>query len=306
MNPSPDNQRGERYLIERLRKICQPPAIAKVPFGDDMAGISPNGDLATTDMLMDGVDFDTSSQPLEQIGYKCMAVNLSDCAAMAVKPSAALVAVALPENWSTQQVETLFSGVQRCAAEFHCPVVGGDTNSWQQPLVISITVTGSPISAPIRRDQAKAGDTIYVSGPLGGSILGRHLKPVPRLHLASKLAQGYHPSAMLDISDGLAIDLDRILSASQVAAELDETLLQTIIHADAVLLAEQDGHTPLEHALHDGEDFELIVTHKELADSANELGLFPIGHVTEGSGMVRIAADGRRTPLPPGGWEHFR
>jgi thiamine-monophosphate kinase len=105
VNPDPDKSaRGELALIDRLRALCKPPTLAKIPFGDDMAGVDPSGLLATTDMLMDGVDFETQNQPLEAIGYKCLAVNLSDCAAMAAIPISALVSVALPHSW------TLFQG----------------------------------------------------------------------------------------------------------------------------------------------------------------------------------------------------
>jgi thiamine-monophosphate kinase len=197
VNPDPDKSaRGELALIDRLRALCKPPTLAKIPFGDDMAGVDPSGLLATTDMLMDGVDFETQNQPLEAIGYKCLAVNLSDCAAMAAIPISALVSVALPHSWTLFQAERLYAGLQECAEQYQCPIVGGDTNSWDQPLVVCITVTGRPhsVHGPIKRDGARAGDSIYVSGQLGGSIRGRHLRPVPQIKLAQRLVAEHAPS----------------------------------------------------------------------------------------------------------------
>lgn len=308
-NSDPDKTaRGELALIGRLRTICKPPTLARVAFGDDMAGVDPSGLLATTDMLMDGVDFESHKQSLEAIGFKCLAVNLSDCAAMAAVPLSALVSVALPQSWTLSQAEQLYTGLQECAEQHQCPIVGGDTNSWDQPLVVSVTVTARPHErGPVMRNGARVDNSIYVSGPLGGSIRGRHLHPLPQLKLAQRLAAVHAPSAMIDISDGLAVDLNHILTASGCGAELDEQSLQSVIHTDAHALATEDARSAIDHALHDGEDFELLFTAATIPEApAKEMALHCIGKIVAGSGIVRVAEDGSRIPVPPIGWEHFR
>jgi thiamine-monophosphate kinase len=308
--PSPEEhaQRGERALIARLADLLETPTLAGVPFGDDMAGIDPSGLLATTDMLMDGVDFAVLEHDLGDIGYKSLAVNLSDCAAMGAVPQTALVAVALPDAFDMNAAERLMAGIHRCGREFGCTVVGGDTNSWPQPLVVSITVFARPLGPrPICRAGARVGDRVYLSGAVGGSILGRHLRPRPRLDLLEKLLAPPSPSAMIDISDGVAVDLGHVLSASDVGAELDQAALERAIHPDALTLSQRDGRPALEHALHDGEDFELLFTHAGLAAATTaELGLFEVGRIVAGTGIEMVRPDGGRCVVEQIGWEHFR
>ncbi|MBN2446430.1 MAG: thiamine-monophosphate kinase [Phycisphaerae bacterium] len=305
-------ERGERALIRRLAETLANLASAGVPFGDDMAQMSPgdNGLLGTTDMLMDGVDFDSRKHAWFDIGRKSMAVNLSDCAAMAVRPLSALGAVALNNRLSMDDALELHRGIRACGDEFDCPLVGGDTNSWDAPTAIAITVIACPEPGlrPVRRDGAKPGDLIYLTGPVGGSILGRHLRPVPRIKTALAVSRELSPRAMIDISDGVAVDLGHIIEASSCAAEIDEASLALAIHADAQTLADQDGTPARDHALHDGEDFELVIVLPPDADQAvcQRLGLLPLGRILSGSGLMRVTHEGRRTPIEPRGWEHFR
>lgn len=275
-----------------------------------MAPLAPGAPrlLWTTDMLMDGVDFDSAKHAWRQVGWKAMAVNLSDCAAMAASPRSALCAVALNDRLSMEQALELAEGVRECGVRYGCPLVGGDTNSWDAPTVVAVSVVAeSGPHGPIGRSGAKAGDLVCVSGRLGGSILGRHLAPTPRLDLAAGIAERLAPSAMIDISDGLAIDLSRILEASGVGAELSRAALENVIHADARRLAEESGKPALEHALRDGEDFELLACVPGGADprQTEALGLIAIGRIIAEPGLW-LGGGAEREPLSSAGWEHFR
>ena len=322
MSESTPETRGELEFVRRLRPILAVPGgtsgstladpLKGVPFGDDLATLVPGPEplLWTVDMLMDGVDFDTRVHDGRAIGRKAMAVNLSDCAAMAVTPVAALCAVALPNTLSMEAALDVLRGAHEYGLRFDCPIVGGDTNSWNAPLVISVSVAArcTPGLRPIRRDGARPGDRIWLTGRVGGSILGRHMTFDPRIATALELSRCLAPHAMIDISDGVALDLSRILSASGCGAILDEFALDAAIHADAVRLAEQDHESPRAHALSDGEDFELIVVLPADAatDVCTRLGLLPVGRIVAESGLWLGAPTGGREPIPVRGWEHFR
>ncbi len=302
--------RGERALIRRLSALLQPERATAIPFGDDMAAIESDAALLwTVDTLMDGVDFESARHPWSAIGRKAMAANLSDCAAMAVQPIAALCSVVLSNRLSQDDAVELLRSADDFGRQYQCPVVGGDTNSWDAPTVISITIAARalPGCPPVCRHGARPGDSIWVTGPLGGSILGRHMTFEPRVRLSQDIARHLHPHAMMDISDGLALDLGRLLEASGCGAVLQEHKLSRAIHDDAHRLSAQDGHAPLEHALHDGEDFELIVVlPPEAAESTcTGLGLIPVGAIIAESGLFLDSSAGRRT-IPQRGWEHFR
>src|SRR5688572_23043231 len=226
-----------------------------IGIGDDTALLKTSGNvLVTTDMLMDGVDFIVGQTPPELIGRKCLAVNLSDIAAMAGRPAGAVVSLALPKKGGRQLAEQMYAGLLPLAKEFSCPVIGGDTNSWDGPLVVSITVLGEPTSrGPVTRTGAKPGDWLFVTGQLGGSLASqRHCTFTPRIAEAQRLHSLVDLHAMLDLSDGLASDLFHIAEASNVGIELNSAAIP--IHPDvepALSPAER-----LQHALSDGEDFE--------------------------------------------------
>jgi thiamine-monophosphate kinase len=303
--------KGEHEFLRRLGAELPPPPGA-APFGDDLAPLEPRADglLWTTDMLMDGVDFDSRDHPWRQIGYKAMAVNLSDCAASATIPVSALCAVALCDNLSMDDALELARGVRECGDRFDCPVTGGDTNSWKYPTVIAITVAAriDGTFRPVTRHGATAGDRVYVSGPVGGSLIGRHLRPQPRIDLALSANRKLNPRAMIDISDGLAIDLWRICELSGCGATLDETALEQVIHADARTRARRTGASPREHALYDGEDFELIIVVPSSTpeEDCRGLGLSPIGVITDDARLTLRNENGAISPLEIRGWEHFR
>lgn len=311
MDPSTSQPRGELALVQAVRAILAPCGNPALPFGDDMAPLTPADAryLWSVDMLMDGVDFDGQRHDWHTIGRKAMAVNLSDCAAMAVRPCAALCALSLDNRLMPSQALDLVRGAQACGQAHGCPLVGGDTNSWDAPTVISITVVAERFEdhPPVRRDGARPGDLICVSGPLGGSILGRHLTFEPRLDLAHRLLAACRPHAMIDISDGLALDLYRVVDASGCGAELHTDLLEAVIHPDARQLSQQDRQGPRDHALYDGEDFELlIVLPPDTPDSTlTQLCLTRIGSIVADQGLWLREGRERKT-LPIRGWEHFR
>ncbi len=305
--------KGEFELIRRLAAELAPPRATSpgVPFGDDMASLPGHEDLLlATDMLMDGVDFDSRVHAWRAIGRKAMAVNLSDCAAMAVRPVAALCAVALQDRVTMDDALELTRGLRACGEEFDCPLIGGDTNSWSSPTVVSVTVAAVADGArrPLRRDGARPGDRIGLTGPVGGSLLGRHMTFVPRVREAVAIHRALAPHAMIDISDGLAIDLWRVLDASGCGAELAASALDAATHPDAAARAAADGVSARDHALYDGEDFELIVVYSADAPpgAAARAGLMEIGRCVAGHECVVVEADGRRAPVQRRGWEHFR
>lgn len=289
---------GEFDFIHWIQKQQQASGSVLVPAGDDMAVLRWNGDdllLVAVDQVIDGVHFDSTQHTPRQIGRKVMNRNLSDCAAMACLPAGAVACVALPKGCGQDYARELYLGMREAGDAFDCAIVGGDTGSWTGKLILSVTILGRSAGIdPVRRSGAKAGDWIYVTGALGGSILGRHMDFVPRIALARSLAKAHRITAMIDISDGLSRDLAHICRASGVAAEIESE--RTPVHADALALSAKDGRPALEHALHDGEDHELIFTSP---DAIAMPGVVRIGRATPGEG---IRLDGQ--PLTARAWEH--
>ena len=161
--------------------------------------------VVTTDMLMDGVDFIVGDVEAQAIGYKALAVNLSDLAAMAAEPVAVVVSLALPQRGGLQMAKELYEGMLPLAKKYNVAFAGGDTNSWDKPLAISINAFGKDNNErALRRSGAKPGDRILVTGAFGGSILRRHLAPQPRIQEALQLHSKYELHAGIDVSDGLA------------------------------------------------------------------------------------------------------
>src|ERR1019366_5184421 len=210
--------------------------------------------LITTDMLLEGSHFVLADVGPRRVGRKAMAVNLSDIAAMGGRPIAAFASVALPRGNTEVIAKELYLGMLDMAAPFHTDIAGGDTNSWNGGLVISVTVLGEPgPQGPILRRGARPGDWLFVTGPLGGSILGKHLDFTPRIKEALLLQEHAAIHAMIDISDGLSADAFHICEESACGLVL---VAERIPIADAARgLAV--GKAPLDHALTDGEDFEL-------------------------------------------------
>jgi thiamine-monophosphate kinase len=229
---------------------------------------------------------------------------------MAGEPMAAIVSLAKPKNCSDEVLKGVFVGMNRLAERFGCPIVGGDTSSSAEGLIIDVCLLGKcEKNEPVLRSGAKFGDFIYVTGPLGGSILGKHLNFTPRIDEALWLVDHLHLSAMIDISDGISSDLAHLCEESHCGAELFSHYLDIIVSDEAHRLAEKIGGSPLEHALNDGEDFELLFTSpvspSELPELPTSIQLFPIGRIIDRRDVSIIYPDGRQTALRPTGFRHF-
>lgn len=291
---------GELDFIDWIRAQQKPAGRVLLPAGDDLAILRWHADdllVVGVDQVLDGVHFDSSRHDPRSIGVKVMNRNLSDCAAMAALPVAALATVALPPNANLSYAKELYLGMKDAADPFDCAIIGGDTASWPNPLVVTVTILARSAGIqPITRRAAKASDSIYITGRLGGSILGRHMTFSPLVHLARELASHYPLTAMIDLSDGLSRDLAHICQQSGVGAIVDADSIP--IHPDAIEQSHHDNRPPLHHALHDGEDYELLFTCTGPCDRA-----IRIGQVTAGHDMQLRTAHGLE-PLPSLGWEH--
>ena len=300
------------WLQENLPKTSP---YLELGLGDDAAILSTGGSqVVTTDLLTDGVDFLIEEVTPEQIGHKALGVNLSDLAAMAAKPVAMFVSFVLPRKGTEQRsaldlAKGLYRGMLPMAERFGVTIAGGDTNSWDGPLAISITALGETTErGPLLRRGGQAGDQLLVTGQLGGSILGRHLQVEPRVNEALLLNEKYKLHAGIDISDGLALDTSRLAKASGLGAILDLPSLP--LSAAAHELSKKDRRSPIEHALADGEDFELVLAIPNdealrlLQEQPLGISITRIGELTEQQGLWQRNAAGEQTPLEPKGFEH--
>ncbi len=285
---------------------------SKLGVGDDMAILEVDDAtiLLTADMLLDGVHFQADRQPITAIGRKAVACSLSDCAAMAARPLAALVSVALPRSFPMQSAQELVRSMRQTADAFDCDLVGGDTTRWDHPLAIDVCMVAGtyPGIAPVRRSGARPGDILVVTGSLGGSLLGKHLTFTPRTAEARSMAEALGPGlhALMDISDGLSLDLTRMCEASGTGARLDEEALTSVSSDAAREASRADDRSVLDHAMNDGEDFELLaaVAPEVAPETLARLGLARIGVMTD-QNLVIVDRQGRMTPVEPGGYDHF-
>jgi thiamine-monophosphate kinase len=308
---------SEFALIDwiRQRERSRTGPWTKLGIGDDCAIFRPSPGselLVTTDMLMDGRHFHLAEQGPESVGYKALAVNLSDIAAMAGRPRAAVVAVALPRTDAVSVAKRVHDGMRPLAERFGVDLAGGDTNAWDGPLVIAVTVFGETTArGAVRRAGARPGDIILVTGPLGGSLVaGRHLRPEPRINEALALHEAVPLHAMIDVSDGLSSDLSHILAESgRLGAILDGPAIP--IHRDACEMNSRDGMPALEHALNDGEDFELCLVvavpdaARLIAEPPPPAVLYRVGEVTSAAGLRLRTGDGRIEGISPRGFDHL-
>ena len=283
-----------------------------IGIGDDMAQIQ-LGDgtsvLVTTDMLLEGVHFDLGKATLEQVGYKAMAVSLSDCAAMATVPTAAVVCIALPKKFGEEELKQLHAGITSAGDKFNCELVGGDITRWNTDgsFAIGVAMLGRKAgNEPVKRSGAKVGDYICVTGSLGGAVRGRRdLAFEPRVKEAIKIAQMVTINSMIDISDGLSSDLNRICRQSRVGA---------IINAEQIPISEEakKSENPLSSALNDGEDFELLFTLSEkdcqrlLRQWNGPIAITRIGTATDTGKMQIKMANGQISDLEARGYDHLK
>lgn len=300
-----------------------------IPPGDDMAMVVVDEGrvLVGVDQVVDGIHVDLASVPLSLVGRKAVSRSLSDVAAMAGRPRSALAAACLPREMGRERAQDLFDAMRQTAESYGCPLVGGDITIWDRPLVLSVTTLADPAGVePVRRDGARPGDVICVTGNLGGAYFeesggepGRgphHLHFEPRIDLARRLAttDGIELHAMIDLSDGLATDLRRLCAASGVPAEIHEAELP--LRPAAVAAAERDGRDAIDHALTDGEDYELCFTleagaaEASLPNEIDGVAITRIGLILEAEEAAAdsliwlVSKSGGRRALTAAGWEH--
>jgi len=306
---------NEFEFISWLRQVLDRPVGrtgVAVGIGDDMAVIDlPGGKvLLGSDMVIENIHFTFPDAKPEEVGHKALGRCLSDCAAMAGEPVAAIVSVARPPEMPVEILKGVFQGLMKLADRFGCPIVGGDTSHSEKGLVLDVCLLGKcGRNEPILRRGARAGDYLYVTGTLGGSILGKHLRFEPKIEQGLWLAEHLPVHAMIDLSDGLSSDLGHMCAESRCGAELFSHAVDAVISVDARKLAAKTGKEPMDHALNDGEDFELLaaigISPSELPDLPENVRLLPIGRIVEESGILMIYPTGRRVEIQAGGYRHF-
>jgi len=299
----------DAWLAEAFARLVPGPRV-RLGMGHDAAVFRHDGRdvVLKTDTVVDGVDFVLAACGPAAAARKAVAVTLSDLAAVGAVPRALVVSAILPRGVAWETFAGIARGLLAAAEEFGADLVGGDTSVADAPLSLAVFATGDLLDGgPVGRSGAKPGQVLSVTGPLGGSIFGRHLTFRPRLDASRALLARRIPSAMMDLSDGLSRDLPRLCRASGVGADVDPAALP--IHDDVA--RHHDGRSALEHALHDGEDFELLLAHEPLRPGVEAeleaLGvrLRRIGLVTASPGVVRLVGTGGPTPLVPRGFDHL-
>lgn len=306
---------GEFAFIQWIRKRQRIQKRVILGIGDDCAAIDVSSDkmcLITADMLVDGTHFDLKRCRVRDAGRKAIACSISDMAAMGIQPTVAVISICFPVNTNEKFAKELYKGIWSIADKYNISIVGGDIISGKGPLCINVTMMGQNNNLkPVRRSGARAGDVILVTGTLGGSILGKHLFFEPRLRESLYLNKYFNIHAMIDISDGLAVDLNHILEESHVGAILYEKHIP--ISDAAVKLSAETGHKPLYHALSDGEDYELLLTTSKTqakkilaSEGCTNSGINCIGEIIKGKGIRIKDAHGNIRRLKPAGYEHLR
>ncbi|MFC1576107.1 thiamine-monophosphate kinase [Candidatus Omnitrophota bacterium] len=288
------------YITKKFRS--KHPVIEGI--GDDAAVVEYTRDkylLFTCDMIIEGTHFTKAAKPRE-IGYKAIAVNISDIAAMGGTPKFALVSAGIPRAKGTKFLKEITKGAEGICKAFGVSIIGGDTNASSRT-ALSVTLIGEVRKKYVaRRSGAKVGDLLFVTGALGEGK-SKHLNFVPRVKVAKALVENFKISSMMDISDGLAMDLGRIAAKSKVGACVYESLIPLSKKSE-----------PLPGAIFSGEDFELLFT-ASVAESRkiikrmlvnNALSVTLIGEITKrSSGVKLIKENGRAITLKPEGFRHL-
>ena len=327
-------------MIDRITVDFEPrQAGTRLGMGDDAAVIDPGGMQVvwSTDMLCEGVHFDLAYVPLKHLGFKAVAVNLSDICAMNALPTHITVSLALSNRFSVEAVDLLYEGVRAACQAYGVDLVGGDTTSSQSGLVLSLGVMGlAKPDAVVPRSGAKAGDLLVVSGDLGAaymglqilerekhvlqaapgarpeldvhaSLIGRQLKPEARLDVVRELQQlRVKPTAMIDVSDGLASEIKHLCKRSQVGVRLYEDKIPVL--QETYSAARSFELDPTMCALSGGEDYELLfaVSPSDINQFLNHPLFSVIGHFTEPDrGQVLVTKQGLEVPLQAQGWDGF-
>ena len=328
---------GEFGFVERLTQDIKPANKETVMgIGDDAAILQFSGDeemLITTDLFMEGVHFDLTYFPLKHLGYKVVVANISDIYAMNGTPKQITVSLGISRKFCIEDIEELYSGMRLACEQYGVDIVGGDTTSSLTGLAISITATGTaPKGTAVRRSTAKETDLICVTGNLGAAYMGlqllerekiatagqdmqpdfagkeyileRQLKPEARKEVIEKLrSENIKPTAMMDISDGLASELMHICKQSGVGCRIYEERIP--IDYQTAVMAEELNLNVITCALGGGEDYELLFTvpiadHEKVAAMKD---VRVIGHiVSDTMGLALITRDGVEMQLKAQGW----
>ena len=331
---------GEFGLIDHLtRQFPLENASSLKGVGDDAAVIDNTGYLTvvSTDMLVEGIHFDLMYTPLKHLGYKSITVNLSDIYAMNAQPKQVTVSIALSNRFSLEAVEEIYEGMRLACKHYGVDLVGGDTSSSNKGLILSITAIGQGTADKIAyRNTAKVGDLICVTGDLGAAylglqilerekqifldnpgvqpdleaqdyIIGRQLKPEARKDVIEMFEKNQLvPTAMIDISDGLASELFHICTQSGVGAYLEESGIP--IHPDTQMQAIKFGLDPATCALNGGEDYELLFTiNPKDVDKIRFLpDIYIAGEIVEAKDGLKLHTKGGNIhPLKAQGWQHL-
>lgn len=326
---------GEFGLIERFSKpFLDGISSGIIGIGDDCAVIPKGNDealLVTTDLLLEDIHFLTKAISPEDLGYKCLAVSLSDIAAMGGLPQFAFLSLALPPNTDVAWVDSFFEGLHSLAQDHHISLLGGDTTSSKGAICINVGLLGSaPLSQIKLRSAAKPGDLVCVTGPLGDSAAGlktilenpsldedlaqlihRHHRPTPRVAQGQWLSKFAEVHAMMDISDGVASDIQRILKSSNCGATLDieKIPLSHSLHKSCLRL----GWSASEFSFTGGEDYELLFTIDPQAfEKVNNLYIaqfsqpfYSIGRITNEKQVLKSFLNGDPIQLSEKGFDHF-
>ncbi|MCM1451565.1 MAG: thiamine-phosphate kinase [Clostridium sp.] len=331
------SQLGEFGLIDRLTKGIEPRNASTIlGVGDDCAVLSyPDTEvLVSTDLLLEGVHFDLTYVPLKHLGYKAVAVNLSDICAMGGTPRQITVSLGVSARFAVEHLDELYSGMRLCCERYGVDLVGGDTTASRQGLVISITAIGDVEKGKaIKRSGAKETDLICVSGNLGAAYMGlqllerekvasagqkdftpdfggkeylveRQLKPEPRRDVIESLRKaGIQPTSMMDVSDGLSSELLHICKESNVGCRVYEDKIP--IDYQTAVMAEELNMNLVTAALNGGEDYELLFT-VPLTDHDKVLDIDDvkvIGYITKPElGAVLVTRDDQEMSLRAQGW----
>lgn len=324
---------GEFGLIEKIKSQLNANSSFLIKsIGDDAAVFDwPEKVLGvvTTDCLVENVHFDLSYTPFNDLGWKALAVNLSDVAAMAASPLYAVISLAINEKWSVENVQEFYVGLKECSEQYNCPIIGGDTATSPNVSFISITVIGNAPKNQIKyRSGAKSGDLIYITGSLGKSRTGfevlssngpndkyhasvqHFLKPIPKIKEIEKIGQAFKVSSLIDISDGLSSDIQHICKLSQVGCEIWTGQLP--IDNDVYPWCDQFSLDPIEFALSSGEEYELLLTlPEEQAEAFNrfiieqKLTCSLIGKIVPADSGKIFIRNNISYPLKSKGWTHF-
>jgi thiamine-monophosphate kinase len=331
---------GEFGLIDRIKNHASLQNLTSLKgIGDDAAVIDIGTEnlLLTTDMLIEGIHFDLSYVPLQHLGYKAVAVNVSDIAAMNGKPEQIIIGLALSNRFSLEAVDRLYEGIHAACKNYKVDLVGGDTTSSSSGLVISVTALGRAAKdRTVLRSGAKPNDIICATGDLGAAyiglqvlerekqvfqanpemqpdlekyeyVVGRQLKPEARMDIIHELAEkNIIPTSMIDISDGLASELLHLAKNSNAGVKIFEEKIP--IDSETYNTAIEFRIDPTTTALNGGEDYELLFTIKptDFERLKNHADIHFIGHMHDNASQsVMISSQGTVVPITAQGWKHF-